>query len=181
MTTRVQSTETLPDGSRVVIRPIRPSDVELERRFIEALSPEARRYRFGCGMRTPSDALLKQLTQLDAHRDAALIALTGEAPAQREVGAARFSATADGRAEVAVTVAEDWRMRGLGSLLMRRLIELARERGIAALFSVDPASNTAMRRFGAALGFERAPDPQDATQVIHTLKLRQPAEHATHP
>ena len=53
MTTRVQSTETLPDGSRVVIRPIRPTDVELERRFIEALSPEARRYRFGCGMRTP--------------------------------------------------------------------------------------------------------------------------------
>lgn len=180
MTTRVQSTETLPDGSRVVIRPIRPTDVELERRFIEALSPEARRYRFGCGMRTPSDALLKQLTELDPGRDGALIALVGEGPAQREVGAARFSATGAGRAEVAVTVAEDWRMRGLGTLLMRRIIELARERGIATLFSVDPAANTAMQRFGAVLGFERRPDPGDATQVIHSLRLRPAAEPATH-
>jgi GNAT superfamily N-acetyltransferase len=172
MTIDSQSTQTLRDGSRVVIRPIRKTDVELERRFIEDLSPESRRYRFLCGMRTPSDALLRQLTDIDERRDAALIALSGEADEQREVGAARFSATPDGRAEVAVTVSDDWRMKGLGSTLMTQLIELARDRGITALYSVDPADNDAMRRFGKALGFERAADPEDATQVIHTLRLQ---------
>jgi GNAT superfamily N-acetyltransferase len=172
MTIDSQATETLRDGSQVVIRPIRKTDVELERRFIEDLSPESRRYRFLCGMRTPSDALLHQLTDIDARRDAALIALTGEAEQQREVGAARFSTMPDGRAEVAITVSDDWRHKGLGTLLMTHLVELARRRGITALYSVDPADNDAMRRFGAGLGFQRAADPDDATQVIHTLKLQ---------
>jgi GNAT superfamily N-acetyltransferase len=172
MTIDSQSTQTLRDGSRVVIRPIRKTDVELERRFIEGLSPESRRYRFLCGMRTPSDALLRQLTDIDARREAALIALTGEAADEREVGVARFSATPDGRAEVAVTVTDDWRMKGLGTMLMRQLIELARDRGITALYSMDPADNEAMRRFGKVLGFERSADPGDATQVIHTLRLQ---------
>lgn len=171
--TTVQSAETLPDGSRVIVRPIRPDDIELERRFIEELSPEARRYRFLCGMLTPSDALLKQLTAIDQTRDAALIALDGSASTPREIGAARFSATADGRAEVAVTVSDDWRLRGVGTLLMRRLIDVARDRGIHALFSVDPADNESMRRFAGALGFDRRPNPEDATQVVHTLLLQQ--------
>lgn len=164
--------ETLQDGSRVRIRSIQPSDVELERKFIEGLSPESRRYRFLCGMRTPSEALLKQLTDIDQQRDAALIALAGDGDGQREVGAARFSANADGLAEVAVVVSDDWRLRGLATLLMRRLIEVARSRGIQALFSVDPADNDGMRRFAASLGFERKADPGDATQVVHTLVLR---------
>lgn len=172
MPTNPQATETLRDGSCVEIRPIRKTDTELERRFIEQLSPEARRYRFLCGMQTPSDALLRQLTDLDERRDAALIALAGEAGQQREVGAARFSATADGSAEVAVVVSDDWRLKGVGTLLMQRLIEVARTRGITTLFSTDPADNDAMRRFAACLGFKRAADPDDATQVIHTLKLK---------
>ncbi len=166
-----QATETLRDGSRVAIRPMRRTDIELERRFIEELSPEARRYRFLCGMRTPSDALLQQLTDIDEQRDAALIALAGQGEQLREVGAARFSATGDGRAEIAVTVGDDWRRKGLASLLMHRLIEIARSRGIRALYSVDPAQNDAMRRLAAYLGFERSTDPQDSTQVIYTLQL----------
>src|SRR5688572_13240427 len=115
MTFSPQATQILRDGSRVQIRPIRKTDVELERRFIEGLSPEARRYRFLCGMRTPSDALLHQLTDIDEQRDAALIALAGDAEPLREVGVARFSAVADGRAEVAVVVGDDWRLKGLGA------------------------------------------------------------------
>lgn len=172
MTPSAPSIEKLTDGSSVVVRPLLPSDVELERRFIEELSPESRRYRFLCGMRTPSDALLQQLTHIDERREAALIALAGPDGSQREVGAARFSANADGRAEVAVTISDDWRMRGLGTLLVRKLTEIARARGIRALVSVDPADNEAMRRFASSLGFERVTDPGDATQVIHTLALQ---------
>ena len=41
-----QWTETLSDGTHVLIRLIRSSDAELERAFIEHLSPESRRFRF---------------------------------------------------------------------------------------------------------------------------------------
>ncbi len=164
--------ETLTDGSHVLVRPIQPTDVELERRFIEELSPESRRYRFLCGMRSPSEALLRHLTQIDPARDAALIALADDGQDIREVGVARFSARPDGRADVAVTVSDDWRLRGLGTALLRRLIDLARQRGIAELVSVDPADNHPMRKFAESLGFSRNRDPEDATQVIHSLSLR---------
>src|SRR5688500_16993203 len=127
--------ETLRDGSRVTIRPITKTDLELERRFIEELSPESRRSRFLYSIGTPSEALLKKLTDLDEQREAALIAVIDDGLHQREVGVARFSRTPDGRAEVAVTVSDDWQRRGLGTLLMKRLIELARLRGIRALYS----------------------------------------------
>lgn len=163
--------ETLRDGSRVTIRPISRNDIELERRFIEELSPEARRYRFLCGVGTPSEALLQKLTILDAEREAALIAVTGEHGKLREVGVARFSALPDRSAEVAVTVADDWRHRGLATLLMHRLTDIARARGIRSLFSVDSGANIPMRDLALHLGFHCRTDPQDATQVIYTLPL----------
>lgn len=163
--------DTLRDGSLVTIRPICKEDIELERRFISELSPEARRYRFLYTIATPSEALLQRLTDIDVRREAALIAVTEENGAAREVGVARFSRMPDGRAEVAVTVSDDWRNRGLATLLMQRLTEIARDRGIRALYSIDAGGNESMRRFATALGFERKPDPQDATQVIYTLRL----------
>lgn len=163
--------ETLRDGSRVTVRPITKDDVELERRFIEGLSPEARHFRFLYGIGSPSDALLQKLTRLDAEREAALIAVADEAGKPREVGVARFCALPDGSAEVAVTVSDDWRHRGLATLLMRRLIGVARARGIHSLFSIDAGNNMPMREFAAGMGFARRTDPQDATQVIYTLHL----------
>jgi GNAT superfamily N-acetyltransferase len=163
--------ETLRDGSQVNVRPISKDDIELERRFIAELSPEARHFRFLCGIGTPSDALLQKLTLLDAEHEAALIAVADEAGRPREVGVARFSALPDGSAEVAVTVSDDWRHRGLASLLLQRLSAIARMRGIHTLFSIDAGNNTAMRKFAAHMGFERRTDPQDATQVIYSLHL----------
>jgi acetyltransferase len=172
MTTSTQPiTEMLRDGSLVTIRPISKADVELERHFIEDLSPQARRFRFLCSMKTPSDALLRQLTQVDGEHDVALIALSGQAE-RKEVGVARFSATPDGRAEMAVAVSDDWQHKGLGSTLVRHLIQVARSRGIKALYSIDSAANDPMRELAAYLGFHRKADPDDATQVIHTLELK---------
>jgi acetyltransferase len=123
-------------------------------------------------MRTPGEALLRQLTDIDPERDAALIALVGEGDAQRQVGVARYSRTGDGRAEVAVTVGDDWRNRGLATALMTRLITLARQRGIQVLYSVDATDNEPMRRLARYLGFECSASPDDATQRIYTLRLK---------
>lgn len=165
------ATEVLRDGSRVIVRPIRKQDIELERQFIERLSPESRHFRFLCSMKTPSEALLKTLTDIDTRREAAFIALINEAGGQREVGVARFSVTSDGKAEVAATVSDDWRHKGLGSALMRRLIDVARQHGIDELYSIDASDNEPMRELANYLGFECKTDPQDPTQVIYTLKL----------
>ena len=62
---------------------------------------------------------------------------------------------------------------GSATLLMRHLIDVARSRGVRSMMSIDEADNlqrcAIWRKF---LGFRRARDPEDATQVIHTLTLQ---------
>lgn len=164
--------ETLHDGTQVVVRPIRREDAALERAFIERLSPESRRLRFLGSMSEPGDDLIRRLTDIDYQRDVAFVALVERDGAQQEIGVSRFNIAPDGQScECAVTVADEWRNRGLGSLLMHHLIEVARQRGVRTMISLDAADNPAMRDLARYLGFRRERDPNDATQVIHTLTL----------
>ncbi|MFC4528676.1 GNAT family N-acetyltransferase [Dyella halodurans] len=164
--------ETLNDGSHVLIRPIRPEDRALESEFIERLSAESKRFRFLGEMRDVSPALLDQWVNVDYRTDMAFVALVHDNGVLREVGVSRYSASGDNQhCECAVTVADDWRHRGLGVLLMRHLIDVARRNGFHQMFSMDAACNEAMRDLASYLGFDRKRDPRDAAQVIHTLEL----------
>ncbi len=164
--------EKLDDGHPVLVRPIRPEDRERERRFIERLSPEARRFRFMGEMRTPSPALLDQLVDIDYEDRMAFIALAHDDGELREVGVSRYAASDEkGRCECAVTVADDWQHRGLAVRLMRHLIGVARQHGFKQMFSMDSGDNQPMRELARFLGFHCRTDPGDATQVIYTLDL----------
>jgi GNAT superfamily N-acetyltransferase len=164
--------EILRDGTRVEVRPIHPQDMELERRFIRALSPASRRFRFLNSINDPSAALLKQMTVIDPSTDAAYVALLGAGADTEEIGVARFSARPDGQdCEFAVTVADVWQHKGLGTLLMQRLIEDARARGVGTMHSSDSADNGLMRKFAEHLHFRHERDPDDATLVLYSVDL----------
>ncbi|RYD17014.1 MAG: GNAT family N-acetyltransferase [Lysobacteraceae bacterium] len=165
-------TETLRDGTHVLIRPITRADAALERAFISRLSPQSRRLRFLGQIGEPGDALIRSLVDLDWRRDAAFIALVHHDGAKREVGVSRYSLSPDGRScECAVTVDDEWHGRGLAVVLMRHLVELARSRGIGTMFSIDAGGNQRMRDLARYLGFACKPDPDEPGQVIHTLAL----------
>ncbi|HEY0232251.1 MAG TPA: GNAT family N-acetyltransferase [Dokdonella sp.] len=164
--------EALRDGTRVLVRPIRREDAALEREFIEHLSATSRRLRFLGSIGEPSDELIRSLTDIDYRRDVAFVAVIERDGVPCEIGVSRFSLAADGQScECAVTVADEWQNQGLGSLLMRHLIGIARQRGVRTMVSFDAADNAAMRDLAQYLGFRRERDPDDATQVIHTLVL----------
>ena len=166
-------TEVLRDGTRVKIRPIHKQDVELERRFIEDLSPRSRHFRFLEAMRSPGEELLKQLTAIDPATAVAYVALVAVGAEKREVGVARFSAEPGGKnCEFAVTVSDDWQNRGLGTLLMRHLVDAARTRGVESMHSSDAADNDLMRKFAQHLGLQHQRDPNDATQVRYSLDVK---------
>ena len=164
--------ESLADGTRVLIRPLREEDREREEDFIHRLSPDSRRFRFMGGFKEASPQLINQLMDVDYDQRMAFVALAHEDGKLREVGVSRYSATdGQGQCECAVTVADDWRQRGLGVLLMRHLIDLARRNGYQQMISLDAADNEAMRDLASYLGFHRRLDPGDSSQVTHTLDL----------
>lgn len=163
--------EKLRDGSLVLIRPMHKDDATLERAFIDRLSPESRSYRF-LGQIKPSDELIRRMTEIDYKRDAAFIALRADGAEKKEIGVSRFCISEDeASCECAVTVSDEWQGRGLGTLLMRHLIEVARHRGIKRMVSIDMAGNAAMRSLADNMGFHRKVDPEYPSEVIHTLDL----------
>ncbi len=164
--------ETLRDGSHVLIRQITRQDGDAERAFIEGLSPESRRLRFLGQIGWPSDAMIARLTDIDFIHDLAFVAVATIDAQKRIVGVSRYGTDPQGsRCECAVVVSDEWQGRGLGVRLMQHLIEVATSRGIQVMYSLDSAENSAMSDLARFLGFSRRSDPDDATQVIHELSL----------
>jgi acetyltransferase len=84
----------------------------------------------------------------------------------------RFAADPDNRqAEYAVEVRSDWKGRGLGYLLMTRLIEIARQRHIGELVGEVLRENTAMLQMCRALDFMIGADAKDPSLMRVTKPL----------
>jgi acetyltransferase len=168
----MQSTVRLPGGEWVKVRPIRPEDAALEQDFVAALSSESMHFRFQSALKTLTPAMLARFTQIDYDREMALVAVLEEHGAEREIAVARYITMADGRScEYAIVIADAWQGRGLGRILMTAIIESARVRGLETMVGWVLASNTAMLRLCAELGFVPLPDDDPCTRKM-ALDLR---------
>ncbi len=145
---------TLRDGSHVTVRPIRPEDATPLRAGFERLSEESRYRRFLSPMQRLSGPMLRYLTELDHHDHEALVAIGDDGAI---VGVARFvRQTSDPRsAEMAVTVADDWQGRGVGTTLLELLADRARAEGISRFTAIILARNQSMLALIEDLGTVR--------------------------
>lgn len=165
---------TLQDGRHVPLRPIRPEDAPALQAMVARSAPEDIRMRFLHPMREMPTQLAARLSQIDYDREMAFVALNPH-HADAVVGVARLSEDPDRkRAEYAVIVQTDWKGRGLGYLLMRRLIDYARERGLATIYGDVLSENRAMLDMCRDLGFTLARDPEDVGLMHVTLDVAGP-------
>src|SRR5215831_21412247 len=134
----------LRDGSQVVIRQVRSADAPLLADGFARLSPESRRLRFLRRKDALSAAELRYFTDVDHHDHEALGAL--DQAGGRGVGVARYVRDAGDphAAEIAVTVVDDWQGRGLGTELLSRLSDRARQAGIRRFTALVADDNVAM-------------------------------------
>jgi GNAT superfamily N-acetyltransferase len=134
----------LRDGSRVIVRAVRPSDKRLLAEAFGRLSEESRRRRFLSVQEDLSPSMLRYLTEIDHHDHEALLAVD---PATADaVGVARYirDPTRPSVAETAVTVADRWQGKGLGTLLLEVLAARAGEEGIERFTAVLLVENRNM-------------------------------------
>ena len=162
---------TASDGRVVVIRPIRPTDLDLEAAFVNGLS-KGTGYQRLMSLRTPTPGELRQWTEIDPRRERALIAVTIVNGAEQQVGVSRFVHDAQsGDAEFAIVLGGAWQGRGLGVELLRCLIAAANEFGVRRLVATTLTTNRGMIGLGRKLGFAIAEEPEDATVENLTLDL----------
>ena len=148
----------LRDGTPVRLRLIGPADRAQLAAGFEKLSRESRYRRFFTAMPTLPDRMLDRLVATDGWKHVAIGAeLASDDPAGAEgLGVARFIRLDDAPdvAEVAVAVVDAKQKLGLGSLLLRELVEAARERGIHRFRAMMLAENSPARALMEDLGEE---------------------------
>lgn len=163
----------LPDGTNVLIRPIRPEDAEMEQEFVKRLSPESKYFRFMNTIRELTQTMLARLTQIDYDREMAFVAVTELDGAQEELGVCRYATNPDGEScEFALVVADAWQHRGVARKLMGALIEAARAKGLSYMVGHVLANNERMLRLVTSLGFVVSASAEDPTVKRVTLALQ---------
>jgi acetyl coenzyme A synthetase (ADP forming)-like protein len=140
----------LRDGSTVRVRSMASDDEPGLLALFQSLTDESRWFRFF----TPAQG---SALAAEAHREAnldhtfALVAVSG--PEQMIVGHAFYAALDENRAEVAFTIADDFQGRGLGTILLGQLAEVASANGIQVFEAEVVASNHAMLHVFRDSGF----------------------------
>jgi acetyltransferase len=165
--------ESLPAIGPAILRPVRPEDEAAFIRLFERLSPEDVRLRFFAPLREVPRAQLARLTQIDYDREMALV-LEARSGRERDeiLGVVRIAADPDNqRAEFAVTVRSDFKGHGLGTLLLRRMLDYAKERGIGEVFGDILAENTLMIALCRDLGFSLSQLPESGGILRAVRKL----------
>ena len=127
--------ETARGGERVLIRPVRPEDTALYPEFLADVSAEDLRLRFFARIAELSADEMNWLGHIDRQHAIAFIALDEET------------------SEFAILVRSRLKGHGLGWLLMRRVIDYAKEKGLRRVYGDVLAENTAMLQMCAELGF----------------------------
>src|ERR1700693_4223171 len=109
----------LPGGEPVTVRPVCPQESDALQAYVRALSPEARYKRFFGPLRELPPAELDRVIHPHHRNRLALIAETRLDGASIVIGEARYALTPDRlNCELAVSVGDGWRGKGVGTLLL---------------------------------------------------------------
>jgi acetyltransferase len=162
----------LPDGRKLLLRPIQAEDEPQLSAGFDKLSPEEVRLRFFVPMKTLDHLMAARLSQINYDREMALILTEPGLPGKTEIYAvARISADPNlEKAEYAVIVRGDMTGMGLGTLLLKKVVAYAKARGISEVSGDVLRENRRMLHLCESLGFTQAADPADPT-IVRTSKL----------
>jgi acetyl coenzyme A synthetase (ADP forming)-like protein len=128
----------LRDGAALRVRSMRRGDRQALKDLFARCSPESIRFRFLHPIKELTEDMLDKLIDIDGSGHVALVVTQGEGREERIVAVGRYQARAKRpeTAEVSFLVEDRMQRRGIGTLLLDALAELARERGVTR-FSAD--------------------------------------------
>lgn len=138
----------IKDGSSLLIRPIRPSDEKALQDFFYSHSMATVVSRYGFVKQTLSrDEALKRTT-IDEKKNMVLVALDRGLAGRVIQGVARYTVCEDSSisamAEVGIVLRDDLQGKGIGTRLLKKLVEVAKDQGIKVLEFSILNTNTGM-------------------------------------
>ena len=170
-TAKYATTEPLRHGGQIKIRALEPRDREAFVAAAGKLSPQSLYRRFFGPKRNFSKAEIAYFTEIDFERHVALVAVAEEGGRDVIVGSGRYITTGPTEAEVAFTVVDAYQGRGIGTLLLRHLIQVARDNGLKTLVAQVLPDNIGMLKVFTHSGMQvRKKLGQGSVQVVMQLQ-----------
>jgi len=163
----------LTNGMNITIRPIRPEDAFLEKNFFHRLSERTKYFRFMQALQELTPEMIVRFTQIDYDREMAFVAVTNEANMPSELGVGRYLMNPDGNSvEFALVVADDCHCLGIGSRIMKTLMQTAKFKGISFFEGEILVVNEPMLSLVKKLGFsiEAIPGEHEVLRVVKDLR-----------
>jgi acetyltransferase len=166
----------LPDGKIFLLRPILPEDEPAMLAAFQLLSPESVERRFFRAVTNPTHQMVAGLTQIDYDREMALVLTDPTATGQPQIYAeVRILMDPDRvTAEYAIIIRDDMTGRGLGTLLMNRIIAYGTSIGLKRITGTVLAENRTMLSICRQLGFLLETDRDMPSHVHVSKELGQP-------
>ncbi|MGZ4640251.1 MAG: GNAT family N-acetyltransferase, partial [Actinomycetes bacterium] len=162
----------LRDGGTAHLRPIRPEDADLLRRFYSRLSDETIYFRFFSLYRQLSDKDVTKFTVVDHVDRVALIATVGD----EMIGVVRYERVGPDEAEVAFNIEDAHQGRGVGAVFLEHIAAAARERGVARFVADVLPTNRKMLRVFQDAGYVVAHAMEDG--VVRLEFSLEPTENS---
>ena len=160
----------LPNGIDICIRPIRPEDADIEKDFVHRLSERTKYFRFMQALQELTPEMVVRFTQIDYDREMAFIAVTEQEGMPRELGVGRYMMNPDGHSvEFALVVSDDCQGMGIGSRIMKTLMQAAKYKGVSFFEGEVLTINKPMLSLVNKLGFTIEPIAGDS-EVVRVVK-----------
>jgi acetyltransferase len=164
----------LPDGTHLYLRPLREADLAHAQEFFDKLSEDSKYMRFMA--LTPDltdETLARMVAALREARAAVIVAVIEHDGHEELLGGGRIVPTARrATCEFAVTVVDAWQGRGLGTLLLRELIKVARGLGYRRIEGSVLTINSRMLAVAQRLRLKFAVSPGDPGVICVYRALR---------
>lgn len=161
---------TARDGRLLILRAIRPDDVDALRRAFSRMTPEQVRMRVFHALNELPEPIARYMCNVDPEKTAAFVVTDadgGEIRAEARVHFDPVSATA----EFGIAVDPAFIGQGLGLALMLELVEASRARGMLGMWGDVLVENTPMLALTDRLAFVRSSTPGDPGVLRLTLDL----------
>jgi acetyltransferase len=144
----------LKDGTRILLRPIKPEDEPLWHELLASCSQESLWFRFRYLFKQTTHEMATRFCFIDYDREIAIVAELESDEGRKLLGVGRLVANADHTdAEYAVLVADAYQGQGLGSLLTDYCLEICKSWGIRTVVAETAPENRRMLAIFEHRGF----------------------------
>ncbi len=141
----LEKSATLKDSTEIFFRPVKPTDEPALQEMLYSLSTESVQRRYMTQTMKFPHKDLQHLTNIDYYQDLAIVGVVPGVGGEEIVAIAQYFLDPKTlAAEVAFVVQDEWQQKGMGSLMLDYISQIARQRGVKRFYAKVLPNNRPM-------------------------------------